>query len=283
MWQVYEPVHAVTYFAPEARAATDGLGLKGGWMGYFAGRAAPMGPVSADVVIATFFNFHPDMVRRSIPDAWHLAEPDAIIEAREKAVDRALHRLLPDLIESREMAEAAALARRAVAGCEPYGRPLYAANSTLEWPSEPHLVLWSAATRLREHRGDGHVASLVGAGLDGCEAHVTVAAVGTVTAEMQRRYRWWSEEEWVAAEGRLRARGWLEHDGTLTVHGYAERGRIEAATDRLAMGPWEHLGREGTKRLFELLLPIASRLMGEDNVPIPNPMALSWPPTEPKF
>jgi hypothetical protein len=283
MWQVYEPIHAVTYFAPEARAATDRLGLKGGWMGYFAGRAAPMGPVSADVVIATFFNFHPDMVRRSIPDAWHLAEPDAIIEARQKAVDRALHRLVPDLIGSPEMAEAASLARRAVEACEPFGRPLYAANSALEWPEEPHLVLWNAATRLREHRGDGHVASLVGAGLDGCEAHVTVAALGTVPAEMQRKYRWWSEDEWKAAEQRLRERCWLEHNGTLTVHGYAERSRLETATDRLAMGPWEHLGSDSTKRLFELLLPIATSLMGEDNVPIQNPMALAWPPEEPRF
>ena len=283
MWQVYEPIHAVTYFAPEARAATDRLGLKGGWMGYFAGRAAPMGPVSADVVIATFFNFHPDMVRRSIPDAWHLAEPDAIIEARQKAVDRALHRLLPDLIGSSEIAEAASLARRAAEAGEPYGRPLYAANSALEWPEEPHLVLWNAATRLREHRGDGHVASLVAAGLDGCEAHVTVAALGTVPGEMQRKYRWWSEEEWKAAEHRLWERGWLELDGTLSVHGHAERSRLETATDRLAMGPWEQLGPDSTKRLFELLLPIATRLMGGDNVPLQNPMALTWPPEEPRF
>jgi hypothetical protein len=283
MWQVYEPIHAVTYFAPEARAATDSLGLRGGWMGYFAGRAAPMGAVSADVVIATFFNFHPDMVRRSIPDAWHLAEPDAVLEAREKGVDRALHRLLADAIGSSELAEAASLARRAVDACEPYGRPLYASNAALEWPDEPHMVLWSAATRLREHRGDGHVASLVGAGLDGCEAHVTVAAVGTVPAEMQRKFRWWSAEEWAAAEVRLHERGWLEHDGKLTVHGYAERARLETSTDRLAMGPWDHLGRDSTKRLYELLMPIATRLMGEDNVPVPNPMGLPWPPVEPKF
>jgi hypothetical protein len=279
MWQVYEPIHAITYFAPEARAATDGLGLKGGWMGYFAGRAAPMGAVPAEVVIATFFNFHPDMVRRSIPDAWRLAAPEDIVEARQHAVDRALRRIVPDVVDSPELSEAASLLRRAVEACEPYGRPLYAANSALEWPEEPHLALWSAATRLREHRGDGHVASLVGAGLDGCEAHVTVAALGTVPAEMQRSFRWWSEEEWSAAAGRLWERGWLEEDGRLTVHGHAERARLEAATDRLAMGPWDHLGPASTKHLFELLLPIAGRLMGEDNIPIPNPMALPWPPT----
>src|ERR671927_282790 len=58
MWQVYEPIHALTYFAPETRAATDALGLRGGWMGYFAARAAPLGVVPAEVVVATFYNFH---------------------------------------------------------------------------------------------------------------------------------------------------------------------------------------------------------------------------------
>ena len=283
MWQVFEPIHAVTYFAPEARAATDALGLKGGWMGYFAARAAPMGAVSAEVVIATFFNFHPDMVRRSIPAAWELAAPEDVLTARLDAMDGAFRRLLPDAIESPEFAEAAALLRRATEACEPYGRSLYAANAALEWPEEPHLVLWSAATRSREHRGDGHVASLLAAGLDGCEAHVTLAALGTVPAEMQRKYRWWSEEEWASAEQRLRERGWIEHDGTLSVHGYAERSRIEASTDRLAMGPWDSLGPESSKKVFHLLLPIATRLMGSGNVPVPNPMGLPWPPEEPKF
>jgi hypothetical protein len=41
----FEPVHAVTYFAPEARAALDGLGYRGFWMGYFAARSAPLGIV----------------------------------------------------------------------------------------------------------------------------------------------------------------------------------------------------------------------------------------------
>jgi helix-turn-helix protein len=59
LWQVYESYHQLCYFAPEARAATDRLGLKGGWMGYFAARAAPLGPVPAELVIATFYNFHP--------------------------------------------------------------------------------------------------------------------------------------------------------------------------------------------------------------------------------
>ena len=44
MWTLFEPVHAVTYFAPEARSAFEAAGLRGFWRGYFAGRAAPLGP-----------------------------------------------------------------------------------------------------------------------------------------------------------------------------------------------------------------------------------------------
>ena len=44
MWTLFEPIHAVTYFAPEARAALEEAGLRGFWRGYFAGRAAPLGP-----------------------------------------------------------------------------------------------------------------------------------------------------------------------------------------------------------------------------------------------
>ena len=45
-------MHAVTYFAPEARTALDGLGFRGFWMGYFAARSAPFGVVPTEVVTA---------------------------------------------------------------------------------------------------------------------------------------------------------------------------------------------------------------------------------------
>ncbi len=49
------------------------------------------------------------------------------------------------------------------------------------------LALWHAATVLREHRGDGHVAALVAAGLDGRQALVTMAATGAVPRPCSRR------------------------------------------------------------------------------------------------
>ena len=82
-------------------------------MCYFAGRAAPMGAVGGGVVAATFYNFNPSLVARSIPAAWELASPDVVVGARFAAADAALTRLLgPDVIGSADMTALAAVAPR---------------------------------------------------------------------------------------------------------------------------------------------------------------------------
>ncbi|GCE23397.1 hypothetical protein KDK_71970 [Dictyobacter kobayashii] len=151
-WTMLEPYHAMIYFAPEARAAYSAAGLKGYWMGYFASRAAAMGPVPASVVTATFYNFHPAMVARAIPDAWRLSTPEQILSARLGAADAALRRLLGETITSFELTEAAEIARTAAEACTVAGRPLFAGHAALPWPDQPHLVLWHATTLLREFR-----------------------------------------------------------------------------------------------------------------------------------
>lgn len=232
MWQRYETLHAVVYFAPEVAEAMVRVGLKGFWMGYFGGRAAPMGPVGPELVTATFYNFHPSMPARAIPDAWSFATPAAVLEARTAAVGAALRRLLGDEVDGPAVAEAAELAARAAGACSPQGRPLFAAHLGLPWPEEPHLRLWHAATLLREHRGDGHVAALLTAGLGGLEAHVVLVAAGVVDAEQMRRARGWSEDDWASAERGLVDRGLLEPSGGLT-----EEGRPAPAGGRGGHGP----------------------------------------------
>src|ERR1044072_6299455 len=46
LWPAFETYHAHIYFVPEAAEAYRALGLKGGWMGYFASRSAALGPAS---------------------------------------------------------------------------------------------------------------------------------------------------------------------------------------------------------------------------------------------
>jgi hypothetical protein len=72
----------------------------------------------------------------------------------------------------------AGLAREAASACTAEGRPLYAGHAGLDWPDAPHVAAWHAATLLREHRGDGHIAALVAAGLSGIDALVTHVATG---------------------------------------------------------------------------------------------------------
>jgi hypothetical protein len=192
MWTAFEPYHALIYFAPEARDAFKAIGLRGYWMGYFASRAAPLGPVPAPVVTAAFYNFAPRVVERAIPDAWTFASPDQIIATRLGAADCALRRLLGDDTDSPSVAAAAALAREAVEGCSVHGRPLFAAYTVLPWPEPPYLTLWHAATLLREHRGDGHVVALLSAGVDECEAHHTLVAGGKVPREIVQPNRGWT-------------------------------------------------------------------------------------------
>ncbi len=62
---VFTPFHNVVYYTPETKAFID-AGMRGWWMSYFAYRAAPMGAVPAEVVMATFYNFAPRMVQRAV-------------------------------------------------------------------------------------------------------------------------------------------------------------------------------------------------------------------------
>ncbi|MFE7492452.1 hypothetical protein ACFU6L_33890, partial [Kitasatospora sp. NPDC057541] len=82
LWWLFEPVHAVTYFTPEGLGAFEDVGLRGVARSYFAGRAAPLGPVDAPPVIAAFFNFAPAPIERALPAIWKLADPDTALAAR---------------------------------------------------------------------------------------------------------------------------------------------------------------------------------------------------------
>jgi len=255
-WRTLEPIHGMIYFAPEAEEEYVALGLDAGQMGYFASRAAPMGAVPAEVVIATFFNFRPGVVRAVIPEAWSRAAPEAITEARARAADRALRRALGDAVGSDDVVEAAGLARRAaLAACaHPEGRPLFAAHTSLPWPDDPHVALWHAQTLLREFRGDAHVNVLQSEGLGALDALVTHAATGELPAEALRLTRGWSPGEWAAAVDSLRSRDLLEPADPLAPSeaGRELRERVERRTDAAARPAYEALGEEACTRLRAL-------------------------------
>jgi hypothetical protein len=262
-----EPLHNHLYFAPEQDERLGAVGLRPGRMCYFAGRAAPMGPVGPGVVAATFYNFSPALIARHIPRAWTLAAPEQIVAARFDAARASLTRLLGEAAGSPEIDELAGLLREACSVLTPEARPRYAGHADLEWPDEPLLQMWHGATLLREHRGDGHLAALLRAGLTGLEALVSFTVTGRGLSEgMVKVSRGWSEEEWDATVASLTERGWLA-DGQLTADGASQRARLEAETDEMSAAPWQHLGPERTARVVELGRALSARLVAAGAYP----------------
>ena len=254
-WRSLEAVHGMIYFTPDAPAAYENIGITSRRMGYFASRSAPMGAVPAEVVIATFYNFEPGLVRRSIPAAWSIASPGDLLAARLAAADTSLRRAFAgEVMSSASFARAVELTRSAAlaASDHPEGRPLFAGHASLPWPDEPHLVLWHALTLLREFRGDGHVGALMLEGLSGIEALVSHAASGDVPAEVLRISRAWPDDAWAAAIAGMAERG-LVRDGTdpieFTDAGRTQRDRIESATDRAAAAAYAAIGEDGCDEL----------------------------------
>jgi len=261
MWRTLEPYHGLVYFAPEAAERYGALGIHGR-DGYFASRSAAMGAVGPDVVIATFFNFDPRLVRHALPAAWDAASPSQVLDARLAGIDAALRGAIGDnALVAPEVTRAATLASDAAAACSFEGRPLGGAHASLPSPASDHLALWHAITVLREYRGDGHVACLVESGIGACEALVLHAATGDVPAAVLQASRGWSDDAWAAAVERLRSRGWVDADGGFTDAGRAAREAVEARTDELALTPWKAIGGAACDELRGLVRPLSKAIV----------------------
>ncbi len=268
----FEPVHGVTYFAPEAREALDGLGYKGYWMGYFAARSAPLGTVPREVVTAIFYNFAPDRVAKALPAAWQFAGPEAALRARQDSAVAALRRY--GLKDDENVTTAAELAGKAARHAPLEGRPLFAANLALPWPDEPLAALWHALTLLREHRGDTHTATLVAAGVSGRESNVLHAAAGGIPRDYIARTRDYDDDEWNNHEQRLAARGLLAKDGSITTAGRELKDHIELTTDALSLSALDTLSDDEVETLFQALTPITRAVVDGGDVPAQTPMGL---------
>ena len=256
------------YFAPEAGASYLRLGLRPE-AGYFASRSAAMGAVEADTVIATFFNFHPGLVRDVIPEAWEVASPAAVLTARLEAADAALGRMLGDAVDSPEMERAAALAREAAeraprtatrAGrCSP-PTPAYRGRTGLTWcsgtprPSSGNsggTGIWrpsccTISTRWRPWPSTWRPGICPRASSAAPEVGPTRSGTGGWTG-------WWPAGWWSALEPTDSHRASV----ALSDRGSELREVIEAQTDRAAVYAYETLGEEGCAELRNLARPFS--------------------------
>lgn len=261
LFRLVEPIHLVTYFSEEPTKALVALGLRNYWDGYFAGRAAPLGRVPAEVVHAIFYSFADGEVARHIPRVWDTATPEAALAAREQGSVAALRRILGDLADGPGLARAAKLATEAATSAPTEGRVMYAALRALPVPEEPVARLWHAATLLREHRGDGHVAALVTEGIGGTEAHALHALwEGIFPAETFGRIHHLPAARLAAVMGGLRTRGLIDGSGRLSDAGRETKQRIESLTDDLAAPAYDGLEASELDQLVADLEPITAAL-----------------------
>ncbi|WP_110181010.1 SCO6745 family protein [Nocardioides solisilvae] len=256
-WGALETVHVLAHFAEPVTQGYVDLGLRPR-LSYFAARSAPFGPVGPALPAATFYVFAPWLFDKALPSSWEVASPEQVLDAQRRTMtavmDQVTAHVAGDSLDDAGLDELLALLRTACAGLSAPGRPLYAAYAGLPWPEDRGLALWHAATLIREHRGDGHLALLVRAGLDPVEAVVLYGLYSGMT-EFMRATRGWTDEEYAAGADRLAARGWMA-DGGLTEEGTAFRRELERETDRLALEGWRHLGLDGTRRVLELAAPL---------------------------
>jgi hypothetical protein len=273
LWRLLETYHALVYYAPERPVRYARLGLKGGWMGYFATRSAALGMVPAPVVTACFYGFSDAMVRRALPDAWRYTTPADALAARYEVFDAACSRLVGSRASASEVLSVASELGSVVERLSPHGRPMFAAHAQAHRPTEPHLSLFWAATALREYRGDAHITALQSADVGPAASNVLMSAL-RLTPDDQRSYRGWSEAEWNDAERALEERGWLTSDGSVSREGHKRRADIERVTDQLVAPAWTGMEENAMGRVIDVLGGLVGTVVTAGEVPYPNGMGV---------
>ncbi len=261
MFELVEPIGVIPYAADEPNEAMFALGFTDFWDTYFAGRAAPLGLTTAEVVDALFYNFAPGEVARHIPKVWSITTPEAAIAARQEGCAYALRQILGDHVDSPAFARATELLLEAATSAPFDGRPMYAALRAIPVPDDRVARLFHAASLLREHRGDGHIAALMIEGVGGLEAHVLLALDMGMPAEQFGRIHHLPAAQRGAVIDGMRDRGLVGEDGWLSDQGRAVKRRVEAHTDRLAAKPYECLAPSQLDELVAALEPLASLLL----------------------
>jgi hypothetical protein len=245
-----EPVTGQVYFSPECHAGYEALGFSAspGQMGdvalpdgpaYFCSRGSVMGQVPGEVVAAAFGVFNPQVVVPAVAHGWTLTDAATIERARTEGAVAQLRRILGDAPAG--LARATELLHRANDGLRPEGRPLFAGLLAQGLPGDPLGDAWRLGDRLREYRGDAHVAAWTSAGFDATEIGLLTELYWGLPMRSYVRTRAWTADQLDAAEARLVERG-LVDDGALTEVGRTAREAVEVATDQACQPIVSNLG-----------------------------------------
>ena len=237
---VIEPFAGQVYFSPECHTNYEKLGFgpsPGDFAGvpapefqaYFTSRGSVMGQVPGEVVAAAFGVFSPAVVIPAVTEGWKKTDAATICAARDDGAITQLTRILGEKPAGIERVNE--LLAKATAVLRPEGKPMYAGLRSLPLPGSPIGDAWRNADRLREYRGDAHVAAWTVGGFDATEICLLTEPYWGLPLRTYSRTRAWSDAEFDAAEARLVARGLLQ-DGQFTDAGREAREAIEVATDQ---------------------------------------------------
>jgi hypothetical protein len=251
--------HAPVYKAHQVLDRLGALGLVDPMAAYLAERAAPMGRVGAAVVTSSFYGFSPQLVGTHVPAVWDVASPERIVDVTLDGM-RAFG---ADVLAEHEdaIARASAMLRPIAESHEVAGRPLAAAWASVPWSGERWVDVWLAVTRIRESRGDGHIAALVSEGVGPLASHLLSTGDGAQQRAGLAMLRGWREDEVAAEAERLRARGLLDTEGRRTDDARRLREHLEDVTDRCSSRAWAEAGPGTVSELTAIALELAAPLL----------------------
>jgi hypothetical protein len=280
--KVIEPIVGQVYFAPECHeryaalgfnpspgGSKDGVAFPDG-PAYFTSRGSALGQAPGELVAAAFGVFNPEAVVPSVTYGWSLTDAGTIADERLTGAVEQLRRLIGDHPDGID--RAVELLQQATAPLEPWGRALFAGTLSQPLPGEPLGDLFRLGDRLREFRGDSHIAAWVAAGMDATEIGLLTEPYWGLPSRTYVRTRAWSDAQLDAAEERLRSAGLMDDFG-LTAAGRDRREGIELATDAQLAPAVEALGDE-LKELVDLLTPWGLQIMEGQGYP-PSPLAIA--------
>jgi hypothetical protein len=237
---------------------------------YFTSRGSCLGQAPGELVAAAFGVFNVEVVVPAVAFGWSLTDAATIADARLQGAVGQLARILGPRPEGIE--RAVELLARAVEPLQPWGRALFAGTLAQPLPGEPLGDLFRWGDRLREFRGDSHIAAWVAAGLDACEVGLLTELYWGMPGRTYVRTRAWSAEQLDAADARLTDAGLLA-DGALTEAGRQRREEIELATDAQMAPALAALG-DDLQELADLLTPWDEAVMAAGGYP-PSPLAIA--------
>jgi Helix-turn-helix family len=272
---VLEPIASNVYFSPDVNDAFEALGFGPGVgaagcltiaepSGYYCSRAACMGQVPGEVVVAAFGVFNPALIIPAVERGWSIASADEALDAREHGATASLARILGD---QPALPEVTAVLQRAAAAGSASGRFLYAGLRSLGIPSTPWGALWRAVDTVREHRGDSHIAAWIATGLDPVEIGLLTEIYYGMPSKRYHRGRGWTEADLDAGLDRLRGRDLVAGDPPrLTARGAQLRESIELATDTQQRPIIEAIG-DDLDRLIDALTPWSMAIVAAGGFP----------------